>query len=589
MLFLFSAGKKAAKCVYVCVCGEYRNMADKNPHQQEWSFEAQWTWTTGGDGGPAGNGGRQQVLVVEGDGRDSKSTSDVGPSVTRIFRDGSSEIQMEYSWQPPSTSGSQPRGSHSQPRPKSFHAAEDSSGFGKRDAAARHRITTARPQTLETATSPGRPRGTNGRWSSSSHMGDSGYGSSELSSPQHKAAPVSRAVAPSNGRSSSSCNIILERNSAWSEPRAQPVFHGPNCECIVCHDMQVRFESTPNPQRYKLATPAELQERGSRPREVAAASSERKAPPPQPAADVDAAAATSPQMYRSHFCTHVPGKRTVTFTPSGDRAPPPRTCQPEQSIRLEPTDDAYLHILQKLPQIPSPSSWERDQPSVSWRSESRGGSATSPGIQRRDRKEPLGPEDRRHYRYSYPSSLPAAKPKPRIIHIDVYCTEDDNEDEDEESRDRIGVRVATPATTGDRLFRDETTKGGSAGKPHCGMSMEIPPLHGQTVQKPFGDPESRATNAPVSADASTPSATRAFADYGGPRSERLHKTAIFGTSLATARKAGHHVGPARNKNCSCDSCRRYFGALTTPSSSVSLSDVGGDTKPFQPGDHVGKP
>jgi hypothetical protein len=48
-----------------------------------------------------------------------------------------------------------------------------------------------------------------------------------------------------------------------------------------------------------------------------------------------------------------------------------------------------------------------------------------------------------------------------------------------------------------------------------------------------------------------------FQDKPGEISEKLLKASRFGQVVAHVKKPGHHVGPAKNPNCSCESCARF--------------------------------
>ena len=48
-----------------------------------------------------------------------------------------------------------------------------------------------------------------------------------------------------------------------------------------------------------------------------------------------------------------------------------------------------------------------------------------------------------------------------------------------------------------------------------------------------------------------------FQDKPGEISEKLMKASRFGQVVAHVKKPGHHVGPAKNPNCSCESCARF--------------------------------
>lgn len=553
------------------------------------------------------------------------------PTVTRVFRDGASEIQMEYSWQPPNgrhqNSSANEEGASIQPRhhnshhhhhhhhqvqhqrPKSSHL-DSASTTGKlksdvQGAKEGEERTSFRPATLDTSSTGSHgTRGSNGRWSRSSHVGDSGYGSSELSSPMqykpppHLQPPVDSEIQmvgkPANGRSRSSYDITLMGNSgsAWSEPRQQPVFHGPNCECIVCHDMQVRFESSPSlggskpyrslerahetlgSQRPRFQVlKGELSDKGcavSGPGYLFIPPRTEAISPPSPNTSgrrSPRVTSPSPPMYQTHFCTHVPGiRRVLSYVPSRKTATP-TSCESDpdrEAIRLEVADDAYLHALEKKAEMSKPrESWSSSESRPKEKEEATTDhKAESPPLARRRPPKTVDAqsvkEERQRFRYSYPASTPSpSKSKPRIIHIDVYCTEDDEEEEEEESGQ------------GPQLGEDKSQSGDEVRQRTPGVGARDADTPSEERRKSWGG---QGTSGQCDTD---------------QRSELDAKTAMFGGAVGNVKKPGRHVGPTRNKNCCCASCQRYYGGVSTafPSTSDSTTTKG----LLRPSDHVGKP
>ncbi|XP_053966353.1 uncharacterized protein LOC128868367 [Anastrepha ludens] len=56
----------------------------------------------------------------------------------------------------------------------------------------------------------------------------------------------------------------------------------------------------------------------------------------------------------------------------------------------------------------------------------------------------------------------------------------------------------------------------------------------------------------------SPAVSEASTTYAGYTVEHLQKAKKFGAVVSTARKPGHHVGPTKNPNCSCESCQRWL-------------------------------
>ncbi|XP_076649459.1 uncharacterized protein LOC143357107 [Halictus rubicundus] len=66
--------------------------------------------------------------------------------------------------------------------------------------------------------------------------------------------------------------------------------------------------------------------------------------------------------------------------------------------------------------------------------------------------------------------------------------------------------------------------------------------------------------------------TSPFMTPQGERTDHIIKASIFGRVVNAFRKPGHHVGPSKNPNCSCDHCRRYFEELNSRDRTGSISE-----------------
>nr|XP_033331663.1 cell wall protein DAN4 [Megalopta genalis] len=66
--------------------------------------------------------------------------------------------------------------------------------------------------------------------------------------------------------------------------------------------------------------------------------------------------------------------------------------------------------------------------------------------------------------------------------------------------------------------------------------------------------------------------TSPFMTPQGERTDHIIKASIFGRVVNAFRKPGHHIGPSKNPNCSCDHCRRYFEELNSRDRSGSISE-----------------
>lgn len=66
--------------------------------------------------------------------------------------------------------------------------------------------------------------------------------------------------------------------------------------------------------------------------------------------------------------------------------------------------------------------------------------------------------------------------------------------------------------------------------------------------------------------------TSPFMTPQGERTDHIVKASIFGSVIGAFRKPGHHVGPAKNPNCSCEHCRRYFEEDNTRERSCSFGE-----------------
>lgn len=63
-----------------------------------------------------------------------------------------------------------------------------------------------------------------------------------------------------------------------------------------------------------------------------------------------------------------------------------------------------------------------------------------------------------------------------------------------------------------------------------------------------------------------------FTILPGKYTEPLFKAQKFGTVIGAIRKPGHHVGPAKNPDCLCDHCRRFYEDSQTRSRTRSMGD-----------------
>ena len=54
--------------------------------------------------------------------------------------------------------------------------------------------------------------------------------------------------------------------------------------------------------------------------------------------------------------------------------------------------------------------------------------------------------------------------------------------------------------------------------------------------------------------------------------QHLSKASKFGPIVSTLKKPGHHVGPSKNPNCSCDTCRYFFEHICYRNRTRSLGD-----------------
>lgn len=52
----------------------------------------------------------------------------------------------------------------------------------------------------------------------------------------------------------------------------------------------------------------------------------------------------------------------------------------------------------------------------------------------------------------------------------------------------------------------------------------------------------------------------------------LNKAKKFGTVVSSLKKPGHHVGPSKNPNCTCDTCRYFFEHMCCRNRTRSLGD-----------------
>ncbi|KAG8337107.1 uncharacterized protein LOC124367022 [Homalodisca vitripennis] len=85
---------------------------------------------------------------------------------------------------------------------------------------------------------------------------------------------------------------------------------------------------------------------------------------------------------------------------------------------------------------------------------------------------------------------------------------------------------------------------------------------------PFGVKEPSPPKAKLESTVTTP-----FTAIPGKKSDQMSKAEKFGTILGTLRKPGHHVGPSKNPDCSCNNCRQYYEEMGYRNRTRSLGDM----------------
>lgn len=132
-----------------------------------------------------------------------------------------------------------------------------------------------------------------------------------------------------------------------------------------------------------------------------------------------------------------------------------------------------------------------------------------------------------------------------------------------EARDNLSAS-GTPVLTPTDLSRHTS--------PQPSLPNQTPPSY----NKPFirsGSETPLSTTSAITFPTTTPTLARRFDMYNRPSPavsdasaqppppgyslEYLDKAKMFG-KVVTARKPGHHVGPTKNPNCSCESCQRWL-------------------------------
>ncbi|XP_076286125.1 uncharacterized protein LOC143211900 [Lasioglossum baleicum] len=104
---------------------------------------------------------------------------------------------------------------------------------------------------------------------------------------------------------------------------------------------------------------------------------------------------------------------------------------------------------------------------------------------------------------------------------------------------------------------DSTTRSGSVPQTHS-LRDQIGPF---------------ASKSPSPLPSKMPSrVTSPFMTPQGERTDHIIKASIFGRVVNAFRKPGHHIGPSKNPNCSCDHCRRYFEELNSRDRTGSISE-----------------
>uniref|UniRef100_A0A1B6C1K6 Uncharacterized protein n=1 Tax=Clastoptera arizonana TaxID=38151 RepID=A0A1B6C1K6_9HEMI len=69
------------------------------------------------------------------------------------------------------------------------------------------------------------------------------------------------------------------------------------------------------------------------------------------------------------------------------------------------------------------------------------------------------------------------------------------------------------------------------------------------------------------------SVTSPFSSVPGVKTDQLNKAEKFGAIIGTFKKPGHHVGPSKNPDCSCENCRKFYEEKGYRSRTHSLGDM----------------
>lgn len=74
------------------------------------------------------------------------------------------------------------------------------------------------------------------------------------------------------------------------------------------------------------------------------------------------------------------------------------------------------------------------------------------------------------------------------------------------------------------------------------------------------------------------SVTSPFTSEPGKKTDQLSKAEKFGTIVGAFKKPGHHVGPSKNPDCSCQNCRQFYEEKGYRSRTRSLGDMPSPTQ-----------
>lgn len=69
------------------------------------------------------------------------------------------------------------------------------------------------------------------------------------------------------------------------------------------------------------------------------------------------------------------------------------------------------------------------------------------------------------------------------------------------------------------------------------------------------------------------SVTTPFTSVPGKKTDQLSKAEKFGTIIGAFRKPGHHVGPSKNPDCSCENCRHFYEERGYRTRARSMGDM----------------